>query len=446
MAHTSWLRSTIVAFMVAASALACGSPDASDESSTSDELAANGTQRPWRYVLIQAENDSAQAARFRALPNATLVTSYEAGIAWSANDAKPSVQDKMTSSIEAALTRIEAQIQKLETQKPGYEETIVLAIAGHSGGESVFGHTRVIDPPIQNVPQSHTNYVTYPWQEIERIVSTHPTFKKNVRALLLLGCNLGHQDKMDHWRKPFANVVAVAGFNSRAPAGANGSNVMVTMAISAWQKLGVLNRGAAFPADPWAVFADLRACRDRKPAPCMGTKTNGYAQGSVAWEFVDSGNVYWDAVFPPSTSTTVAKSLANAQLDYDQYLGAIDDAHADPPLDTSAGAVRQYNTLSQQYLSALAGERKTPTAADVTRTRQSLRLTLFRTVLEAWTEANPQLVSDLGLDKAELVTWTRRDVLAAIHGLPASVDPAKKARIVKALVELDATEIPDAYL
>ena len=51
------------------------------------------------------------------------------------------------------------------------------------------------------------------------------------------------------WRRPFSNVVAVAGFNSRAPSGDNGSNLMVKMSLSGWKRLGVLNVGAQLPID-----------------------------------------------------------------------------------------------------------------------------------------------------------------------------------------------------
>jgi len=61
--------------------------------------------------------------------------------------------------------------------------------------------------------------------------------------------------------------------------------------------------------------------------------------------------------------------------------------------------------------------------------------------------ANPGVVQELGLDAATLKTLTRRALLAAIHALPpAKLQSASGVRLVKALVELDMSEIPDTML
>jgi hypothetical protein len=436
-------KPTLLPFLSAALfVLASGCSVAATEDDASTEQAAttasSGTVRRTRYVLLQAEVDNAQLEQFRGLANVTIVSSYEAGIYWAKKDAVPSVQDVFDAAIDKALAKIDADIAAKEATTHGYEETIILGLAGHSTGSSFFGHA--------NTSEGNVNYARLSPERVTALAARYPRFAKNIRGLLLLGCNAGHKDKMDLWRKSLPSVVAVAGFNSRAPTGANGGNNLVRLAIGAWQKLGILNAGATVSSDDKILFKSLDDCRAMKCLGSMTATSYGFVvQGSPAMELVVGGTAHWSAVYAPGSADTVLAQIKLLQKDYDAYLQASDAAHADPPANTDSGTMRQYNNLSQQYLSAVGLGHATP--ADLARVAQSIRLTLFRDVRDAWLEANPAVVHDLDLDPNVLATLTRRELLAAIHALPpAKLHSANGARIVKALVDLDTSEIPDAML
>jgi hypothetical protein len=196
----------------------------------------------------------------------------------------------------------------------------------------------------------------------------------------------------------------------------------------------------------------MAKCRETKCLGVMTPQNHGgtvsfVVQGSPAWELVVNGTAHWDAVFPPEGPAIVLSKLQLLQPEYDAYLKASDDAHADPPANTSTGAVRQYNNLAQQYLSALKTAGKDGTPADQARVLQSIRLTLFKDLQQAWIEANAALVERLGLDAGVLSTATRRDLLRAINGLSwTKRQSADGQRLVKAMVDLDASELPDELL
>jgi hypothetical protein len=431
-----------LATLVLPLAVGCGSAPG-DGVDDVEGAATTGTPRPQRVVLIQAEPDGAQTELFRSY-NATLVLSTEARILWAGPTEKPSVQENFDALIDRSIARIEAELVAKEKQNPKYEETIVLGLAGHSTGFSFFGHYRTT--------YGNTNYARLQPEGVQALAAKYPHFAKNVRALLLLGCNAGHKDKMELWRRPFANVTAVAGFNSRAPDGASGANQLVRWSLGAWQRLGILNANAKLPTSDEVLFRDMQRCRETKCLGVMVPQNYGgtvsfVVQGSPAWELIVGGTPRWDAVFPPEGPAIVLSKLQLLQPEYDAYLRASDDAHADPPANTSSGLVRQYNNLAQQYLSALRTAGKEPTAADVARVQQSIRLTLFKDLQQAWIEANAALVERLGLDPATLSTATRRKVLQAIANLPWSKkQSADGQRLVKAMVELDPIELPDELL
>lgn len=432
----SVLSAAILALSSGCSDAATDDDDASTEQAAT--TATNGTARHQRYVLLQAEVDNAQLALFRGFPNATVVSSYEAGIYWTKKDAVPSVQDVFDAAVDKALAKIEADLAAKEAATPGYEESITLGLAGHSTGSSFFGHARTTE--------GNVNYARLSPERVTSLATKYPRFAKNVRGLLLLGCNAGHKDKMDLWRKSLPNVVAVAGFNSRAPTGGNGGNALVKLAIGSWQRLGIFNAGATVSTDDKVLFKGIDDCRAMK---CLGSMTAtpyGFVvQGSPAMELVVGGTAHWNAVYATGTADTVLAQIKLLQREYDAYLKASDDAHADPPANTDSGAVRQYNNLSQQYLSAIGLGHGTP--ADLARVAQSIRLTLFRDVRDAWLEANPTVVHDLGLDPDALAALTRRELLATIHALPsAKLQSPSGVRLVKALVDLDLSEIPDTML
>lgn len=400
-----------------------------------------GTPRRQRVVLVQAESDSPQAAFFRGMPNATVISSYEAGIYWAREGATPTVQENLDALIDKYVARIEADLTAKESADPGYEESIVLALAGHSTGFSFFGHSRTA--------AGNVNRAQITPERVKALAAKFPRFAKNVRGMFLLGCNAGHKDKMELWRRSFPNVAAVAGFNSRAPDGESGGNMLVKFSLSEWQKLGLLNRGATLPTDDAALFRGIASCRASK---CLGVMTqvsygstvDFVVQGSPAWEIVVGGAAHWDAVFPPDGPSTLLAKISLLEDEYRRYLTASDEAHADPPASTSTGLVRQYNNLSQQYLAA-AGAAATP--ADVARVSQSIRLTLYRDLKHAWLEENGDLVTSLGLDPEVLAAATRHDVIRAVRELPADKrSSAGGRRLAAALVDLDPAELPDTML
>ena len=421
-------------------ATGCAPAEETDSAPASEDALSAGTPRRERYVLLQAEVDNAQVEMFKGFPSSTVVSSYSAGIYWAKPDRVPSVQQQFETDLDTAVAKVDADIARLEAGKPGYEETIVLGLAGHSTGWSFFGHSRT--------SEGNTNYARLQPEKVQELASKYPHFAKNVRGLLLLGCNAGHRDRMDLWRRPFANVVAVAGFNSRAPSGDNGSNLMVKMSLSGWKRLGILNVGAQLPTDDASLFKTLSDCRASKCLGSITPTTYGFVvNSSPAWELVINGAPHWDAVFAPDGSATTMAELQRLQTDYDAYLNATDDAHANPPADTGSGIVRQYNNKAQQYIAALAHEGRAATPADMKRVQQSIRLTLFRDVLATWIDANEAVVRAVGLDPDALAGQSRKAVLAAIKGLPAAkLTSAEGRRIVKALVDLDIAEIPDTML
>jgi hypothetical protein len=226
----------------------------------------------------------------------------------------------------------------------------------------------------------------------------------------------------------------------------------VRWSLGAWRKLGILNAGANVSSADDVLFRDMDACRASK---CLGVITQHtyggsvsfVVQGSPAWALIVRGVPHWDAVFPPDGPEIVRSKLQLLQPEYDAYLRAIDEAHANPPANTSTGLVRQYNNLAQQYLSALGTAGREGTTADQARVRQSIRLTLFTILQQTWIEENAALVERLGLDPGVLSTATRRDVLRAIAGLAWSKrQSADGQRIVKAVVDLDPSELPDELL
>ncbi|HSO34553.1 MAG TPA: hypothetical protein VLT33_18595, partial [Labilithrix sp.] len=340
--------------------LASGCAEVPEEASSADTSALEvGTPRRQRFVLLQAEVDGAQSTLFQGLTNATVVSSYAAGIYWAKPDAVPSVQDSFDLAIDTAIAKIDTELAAKERANAAYEETIFLGLAGHSTGASFFGHART--------SEGNTNYARIAPERVKSLAVKYPHFAKNVRALLLLGCNAGHQNRMDLWRQQLPHVAAVAGFNSRAPSGINGSNVFVTRSIGAWQRLGILNAGASLTTDHAVLFKDLIDCRNTK---CLGSKTEtahgSVVQGSPAWELIVNGYAQWDAVYPPDAGTLLPQ-IKTLKGEYDAYLDAADAAHADPPADTNTGLVRQYNNLAQQYLSALEREARGVAADDLLR-------------------------------------------------------------------------------
>jgi uncharacterized small protein (DUF1192 family) len=421
-------------------ATGCAPPDDAEDAPSSDDALSTGTRRRERYVLLQAEVDKAQADLFRSYPSGVVVSSYSAGIYWAKPDRVPSVQKQFEDEMDAAIAKVDADIAKLEAQKPGYEETIVLGLGGHSTGWSFFGHSQT--------SEGNTNYARIQPEKVQELASKYPRFGKNVRGLFLLGCNAGHRDRMDLWRRPFPNVVAVAGFNSRAPSGDNGSNMMVKMSLSGWQRLGVLNAGAQLPTDDASLFKALSDCRASKCLGSITPTTYGFVvNSSPAWELVVNGAPRWDAVYAPDGSATIQAELQRLQTEYDAYLSAKDDAHANPPADTGTGMLRQYNNKAQQYVAALAHEGRTASAADMKRVQQSIRLTLFRDVLAGWVDANEAVVRAVGLDPDALVVKSRKAVLEAIRALPApKLSSPEGRRVVRALIDLDAAEVPDTML
>jgi hypothetical protein len=434
---------SIVTLLAATMLGACALP-AEDvgETEAAASSANPGTPRPQRVVLIQAESDASQAAFFRAMRNATVVSSYEAGIYWARENATPTVQQKFDGLVDTYLTKIEADLTTKQTADASYEETIILGLAGHSSGFTFFGHA--------DTAEGNTNHVSLKPEAVQALAQKFPRFAKNVRGLLLLGCNAGHKDKMDLWRRPFANVTAVAGFNSRAPDGQSGANYLVKWSLGEWSRLNLFNRGAQLPTDGATLFRGMANCRATR---CLGSvsrptwstsPTDWIVQGSPAWAIIVGGVAHWDAVYPPDGASTVSARIALLQGEYDKYLAASDANHADPPADTSTGLVRQFNNLSQQYLAAVGAR---ATDADRKRAQQSIRLTLYRDIKEAWIEENDALVRSLGLDPPALSRATRRDTIIAIRALPAQKQlSAEGKRIKAALIDLDTTELPDTLL